>query len=303
MEIRQLRYFLLCAEKGSLTRAAEALYTSQPHVSQVIRSLEEELGAKLFRRTGSGISLTETGERVRLYAENVMKNAELLREACAPVAGGELRIAANPSSRLAYLTEEFARAAGAAGPELCYTECAIEPMMDLLQGRRYDLGFLFLPADRLSAFHQMAERRQLSYTPLLRSDLVVHGGRKSPFFGRTIVTPEELDGCRCIQLEDDFFAVEDLLSESDAFRSRRCAIKKVIRTNSDHLMLRTLRETELCNIGSYWFREDAADPDLTRAVIDGFQGQVSFGYLQNRAVSLSEAGEAFLALVRARLAK
>ena len=40
MEIRQLRYFLLCAEKGSLTRAAEALYTSQPHVSQVIRSLE-----------------------------------------------------------------------------------------------------------------------------------------------------------------------------------------------------------------------------------------------------------------------
>lgn len=303
MEIRQLRFFLLCAEKGSLTRAAEALYTSQPHVSQVIASLEEELGVKLFRRTGGGIRLTEEGERVRLYAANVLKNAELLREACAPPPCGELRIAANPSSRLAFLTEEFARAAGAAGPELFYTECAIEPMMDLLQGRRYDLGFLFLPSNRLPAFRQMAERRQLEYTPLLFSDLVVHGGRKSPFYGRERLAPEELDGCRCIQLEDDFFSVEELLSEHEAFAARRCAIKKVIHTNSDHLMLHTLRNTELCNIGSYWSREDHEDPDLSRTVIDGFQGQVSFGYLQNRSLALPEAGEAFLRLVRERLAK
>ena len=61
MELRQLEYFLECAQRGSLTRAAEALYTTQPHVSQVIRALERELGVALFRRTGSGIVLTEDG--------------------------------------------------------------------------------------------------------------------------------------------------------------------------------------------------------------------------------------------------
>ena len=47
MELRQLEYFLECARRGSLTRAVEALYTTQPHVSQVIRALERELGAAL----------------------------------------------------------------------------------------------------------------------------------------------------------------------------------------------------------------------------------------------------------------
>ena len=78
MELRQLTYFLKCAEMGSLTRAAEELYTTQPHVSQVIRALERELGVSLFRRTGAGIVLTEDGERIRLYAENAVKNAALI---------------------------------------------------------------------------------------------------------------------------------------------------------------------------------------------------------------------------------
>ena len=45
MELRQLDYFLTCARCGSLTAAAEVLYTTQPHVSMVIRELEKELHA------------------------------------------------------------------------------------------------------------------------------------------------------------------------------------------------------------------------------------------------------------------
>ncbi len=82
MELQQLRYFLVSAEKGSLTRAAEELYTSQPHVSQVIKSLERELGVTLFRRTGTGIALTAEGERALVYAQNALKNVSLLEEAC-----------------------------------------------------------------------------------------------------------------------------------------------------------------------------------------------------------------------------
>ena len=87
MELRQLEYFLECAQRGSLTRAAEALYTTQPHVSQVIRALERELGVALFRRTGSGIVLTEDGERIRFYAENAVKNAALIRDTAADASG------------------------------------------------------------------------------------------------------------------------------------------------------------------------------------------------------------------------
>ena len=48
MELRDLRYFCLVAETGSVTRAADTLCVSQPFVTKVIHRLEEELGTKLF---------------------------------------------------------------------------------------------------------------------------------------------------------------------------------------------------------------------------------------------------------------
>ena len=300
MDLQQLEYFLVCAEKGSLTKAAEALYTTQPHVSQVIRALERELGVSLFRRTASGVVPTPDGERIRFLAQNVCKNAAMIRETCAENRQQELRIAANASSRLAFLTEEFFCARTEEGLRLQYTECGIEAMMELLQLRRYDLGFLFLPANRLSAFSHMAARRHLRYTSLLQSDLVLHCGPESPFFGRESVSPAELDGLSCIQLEDDFFSVEELLGENEAFRTGKRAIRKVIRTNSDHLMLGVLQKTALCNIGSYWLRGGTG---FSFSVIEGFENKVSFGYLENDNLPPSAQAQAFLAAVRETLEK
>ena len=48
LNINQLQYFVVSAEHGSLSKAAEVLYTSQPHVSKTIKSLESYLGMELF---------------------------------------------------------------------------------------------------------------------------------------------------------------------------------------------------------------------------------------------------------------
>ena len=298
MELRQLEYFLECARRGSLTRAAEALYTTQPHVSQVIRALERELGAALFRRTGSGIVLTEDGERIRFYAENAVKNAALIRDTAADAGGETLRIAANPSSRLAYLAEEFFCSSASGGLALEYTECGIEQMMELLEHRQYDLGFLFVPEHKRAAFSHLARRRRLEYLPLLQSDLVLHCGPASPFYGRERVKPEELNGLACVQMEDDFFSLEELLTEHEAFRCGRWALRKCVRTNSDHLMLDMLRSTDYCNIGSYWLRNGRRTSETSRALIEGFEGRVAFGclFIDNRP--LSSPAAAFLSRLR-----
>lgn len=61
VEARQLAHFLAVVDHGSVTRAAEALYISQPSLSQALRSLEKRLGVRLFRRTGRGVVPTEEG--------------------------------------------------------------------------------------------------------------------------------------------------------------------------------------------------------------------------------------------------
>ncbi len=72
MELYQLRTFVMVADTGNLTQAAERLFTSQPAVSAHIKALEEELELKLFDRTPKGMKLTDKGIALREKAQLVL---------------------------------------------------------------------------------------------------------------------------------------------------------------------------------------------------------------------------------------
>jgi DNA-binding transcriptional LysR family regulator len=62
VDTRLLRYFAVVAEEGSLTRAAERLFVSQPALTKQIRQLESRLGMRLFVRSRAGMTLTAAGQ-------------------------------------------------------------------------------------------------------------------------------------------------------------------------------------------------------------------------------------------------
>ena len=68
VDTRLLRYFVAVAEEGTLTRAAERLFVSQPALTKQIKQLETRLGVRLFTRSRTGMALTEPG---RALAERV----------------------------------------------------------------------------------------------------------------------------------------------------------------------------------------------------------------------------------------
>lgn len=71
LNYHHLRYFWTVAKEGSLARAAAKLHVSQPSISEQIRELENALGEKLFRREGRNNKLTDAGQIVFQYAEEI----------------------------------------------------------------------------------------------------------------------------------------------------------------------------------------------------------------------------------------
>ncbi len=79
MEIKQLEYFVTAVDQGSLNRAAEQLYTTQPNVSKVIGALERELRVPLFERSNRGIRMTAQGELLYSHAASILKHSHIIR--------------------------------------------------------------------------------------------------------------------------------------------------------------------------------------------------------------------------------
>lgn len=72
VKIAQLSYILKIAETKSMSKAANLLYVSKQNMATALKSLEDELGVTIFRRTSKGMTLTTDGEKVLRYAEGIL---------------------------------------------------------------------------------------------------------------------------------------------------------------------------------------------------------------------------------------
>ena len=151
MELRVLRYFLTVVREESISRAAEALFITQPTLSRQLAELEEELGVKLFERGKRKIALTEEGVLLRRRAEEMTELADKtereLRERTERLAGtvsigaaetvaAELLVRAVDSFRKKYPEVTFRLDAGIA-----------DHVKERIDAGLLDLGLLIEPGD------------------------------------------------------------------------------------------------------------------------------------------------------------
>lgn len=110
MEIRTLRYFLAVAREENMTRAAELLHVTQPTLSKALKTLEEELGKKLFERHSFSISLTDEGMLLRDRAEDLITMADKIEReflTLDDITGGDLYLGLGESYQIRYLAREI----------------------------------------------------------------------------------------------------------------------------------------------------------------------------------------------------
>ncbi|MDV8002572.1 LysR family transcriptional regulator [Rhodococcus sp. IEGM 1408] len=80
MDLHLVTYFVAVVDNGGITKAAQALYISQPSLSQAIRTLERRLGTTLFDRTGRRLVLTDDGRMLEVSARRILADVDRAKQ-------------------------------------------------------------------------------------------------------------------------------------------------------------------------------------------------------------------------------
>ncbi|HEY9548013.1 MAG TPA: LysR family transcriptional regulator [Kiloniellaceae bacterium] len=185
--LKPLRAFCQTARLGSVSRAAEALFVSQPAVTQQLQALERELGVRLFERSGRRLVPTREGETLYELARPLVEGIDglggVFREKLRGLDAGELHVAAG-SSTILYLLPQIVEAFRAAQPDvrLILHNVTGAGGLDLLRSDEVDLAvgsMLDVPAD-------------LDYAPVYRFDPMLIAPPGHPLAKRRELALEDL---------------------------------------------------------------------------------------------------------------
>lgn len=108
MEIRVLKYFLVVAREGSITKAANSLHLTQPTLSRQLKDFENELGQKLFIRGSHNITLTQEGILLRKRAEEIIEmvdKTEAEFRSIKDIISGDIYIGGGETESIKYIAE------------------------------------------------------------------------------------------------------------------------------------------------------------------------------------------------------
>ncbi|MBP5942989.1 MULTISPECIES: LysR family transcriptional regulator [unclassified Pseudomonas] len=203
MTLTQLEIFSQVAELRGFTLAAHHLGISQSAVSHAMKLLEQELGVELLRRHQSQVELSDIGEQLLLRARAMLGLANTMRQEAADARGmkrGTLRIGSfGPTSSIKLLPNILRHYRQAhPGIEVHIDEGPDRQVIQWLEERRIDIGFVVLPEERFDTFaliedqmvallpaaHPLATRSELSLKALCADPFILTEAGSSELVSR-----------------------------------------------------------------------------------------------------------------------
>ena len=196
MTLKQLKAFLALARTLNYVNAAAELYLSQSALSITIKTLEEELGGKLFKRNTRRVEMTAEGRSLIPYAKRLLANWEDMEKDVKQrfkLNRGTLNIASMPFATHAVLPaviHEFAER----HPNISFSihDVPNEKIIENVQDGIFEIGICFQP--------EFCE--QLNFQPLFQEDFIAIVPKNHPFANSQQVTWHELCASPFITLQN-----------------------------------------------------------------------------------------------------
>lgn len=301
LDLKQLKYFIVCAETGSVSEAAKLLYTTQPSVSKVIKALESDMGIVLFDRMPRGIALTTKGREAYRYACRIVNDSRILEEMSHKNMAKYLRISLNPSSWFTNQFVEFYKKNYEKDYHFEIYTAGVRTVMERVRDYLSDIGFVYVMEQQKKEFQYELAKNRLVFSVMQESTATFYPGMQTECvreWEMPAVTMEQMKNFRFIQnFRDEFLELGEKEKRS-VFSWENLDVSII--TNSDYIMEKMLKETELCNISGSYLSDDK------KAVNGGIplefkKNKIFFGYIRRKNDEPDELMDEFLDFLKEKL--
>ncbi|MBQ6288010.1 MAG: LysR family transcriptional regulator [Oscillospiraceae bacterium] len=297
MTIQQLNYVITISEKGSLNKAAEVLYVTQPSLTSAVRELEKELGITLFNRGGKGVTLTNDGAEFIQYARQVVNQYDRLLEKYGK--GGNLRkkfgISCQHYSFAVKSFVEMVKHFDTDEYEFAIRESKTRDVIEDVTTGKSEVGILYLSDFNRKAIGKFLKSSQLEFHPLIKCEPYVYLWKGHPLAKQKSIRLEELRDYPCLSFEQGpsgaFYFAEEILSTYDYIRT----IKATDRATMLNLMV-GLNGYTLC---SGIICEELNGSDYVAVAFEDKEeevaaGRMEIGYIVKQNMILSQMAEMYI---------
>lgn len=194
MRLAQLEYFIKIAECGSITKAAQELFLSQPSLTKSIGNLEHEYNIQLFSRTPKGIQLTPQGREFLEYAKAAVNACQALESNFGSKQNKKIQrlvIASQQFDFLYPLIEQVYHTCSHDAFHIDLEETDRGSIISLLEKREADIGLAVLTQFDSKKFERELQDKELEVHTLDYSPVYVNMGKHSPLYEQKQITTTE----------------------------------------------------------------------------------------------------------------
>ena len=221
MTLQQLNYIIVISEIGSINRAAEKLYVSQPSLTSAIKELEKELGIVLFNRTARGVTLTAEGADFLPYARQVYGQYLNLLEKYGKAGERKQRfgVSCQHYSFAVKAFVEMVKAYDVAKYEFAIRETKTLAVIGDVASLRSEVGILYLSDFNRKAMQKLLRSHGLNFHHLINCNAYVYLWKGHPLAGRESISFDDLAPYPCLSFEQgdesSFYFAEEILSTNE----------------------------------------------------------------------------------------
>lgn len=292
MELKQLEFFLVACECGSLNKAAEKLFTSQPNVSKVISALEKELGYKLFERHSKGLRITPKGKSVREYASHALKNIDIIKRLDTKKNNERLSVSSYSSNMIAHLLVDLYRE----NPDIIiqHQQGTVEEITDQVSCGESEIGILYISARQLQAFRHIISHKRLKFVALDTKEACIYVGPNHPLYKEESIDFKQIHDLHFISGTREFFSMEHHLEQVSVGAISTEQLQNIIYTNSDHTVIDFLLHSDICSLGIDFMHPKYKEYDIKALKINGCEPFLSIGYVYEEEHIFSPLVQCFI---------